>query len=105
MRIVRPVWFLLAFIAVGMGVCHASELPVAVDDCLVILLTTTPSEGHPGTGFAIGDGTLVVTAYHVVAEESAAGEHRMLGVIKVLGTQTGTAAPALRAQPRSPPAC
>lgn len=89
MSIARHVCFSLALILFVTGLCPASESPVAVDDCLVIILSTTPTEGRPGTGFVIGDGTLVVTAYHVVAEASSEGQHKMLGVVKVLSPYLG----------------
>jgi len=71
------------------GLCHASREAIEPGDCLVIVLSTTPMEGRPGTGFTIGDGTLVVTPYHVAAEASQEGEHRMLGVIKVVSPYLG----------------
>ena len=71
------------------SLCQASDEAVGPDDCLVIILSTTPAEGRAGTGFAIGDGTLVVTAYHVVAEASAEGQHRMLGVVKIVSPYLG----------------
>jgi len=85
----RHIWFCLASMALLTGFCQASAEAISADDCLVILLTTTPAEGHPGTGFVIGDGTLVVTAHHVVAEASTEGEHKMLGVTKVLSPYLG----------------
>jgi len=79
----------LALAGLPINLCQASEEAVGPDDCLVIILSTTPTEGRPGTGFAIGDGTLVVTAYHVVAEASPEGQHRMLGAVKVVSPYLG----------------
>ncbi len=62
------------------------------EDCLAIVLSTTPTAGRAGAGFLIGDGTLVVTAYHVVTEASEAGEHRMIGAIKVVSPYLGECA-------------
>jgi len=62
---------------------------IAAEDCLAIVLSTTPTAGRPGVGFFIGNGTLVVTAYHVVAEASEVGDHRMLGAIKVVSPYLG----------------
>ncbi len=73
---------------VGPLPCSASE-EIAPEDCLAIVLSTTPTSGRPGVGFLIGDGTLVVTAYHVVAEASEVGDHRMLGAIKVVSPYLG----------------
>ena len=81
--------FCLALASLSANLCRAFEEAVGSDDCLVIILSTTPAEGHAGTGFAIGDGTLVVTAYHVVAEASAEGQHRMLGVVKIVSPYLG----------------
>ena len=85
----RPIWLCLVSIALVMSFSSATDATINAEDCLVITHATTPTEGRPGTGFTIGDGTLVVTAYHVVAEASDQGEHRMLGVIKVLSPYLG----------------
>jgi len=89
MSTAKHIWFCLASIAVVAGLCQATQEAISASDCLIILQTTTPTEGRPGTGFAIGDGTLVVTAYHVVAEKSAEGNHRMIGVVKALSPHLG----------------
>ncbi len=42
-----------------------------------------------GNGFAIGDGTLVVTAHHLVFEESKQGLHEMAGLVSVISPYLG----------------
>ncbi len=82
-------WLCLLPVILSACLCHASARATTPEDCLAIILTTTPTAGQPGTGFFIGDGTLVVTAYHVVAEASEVGDHRMLGAIKVVSPYLG----------------
>ncbi len=89
MRTIRPYQCCLTAIALAVALASISGAAITANDCLVIVHSTTPTEGRPGTGFTIGDGTLVVTAYHVVAEASEQGEHRMLGVIKILSPYLG----------------
>jgi tetratricopeptide (TPR) repeat protein len=42
-----------------------------------------------GNGFVIGDGTLVVTAHHLVFEESEQGEHQMPGLVRLFSPYLG----------------
>ncbi len=51
-------------------------------------------EGRSGLGFVTGDGTLVVTAHHLVFEGSEQGEHEMAGMVIVVSPYLGEAAPA-----------
>lgn len=75
------------------GAVQAQPIPQtrAIDpgDCLVIVTSTTPFGSISGTGFAIGDGTLIVTAHHIVAEASKEGRHTMLGAVRVLSPYLG----------------
>ena len=42
-----------------------------------------------GNGFVTGDGTLVVTAHHLVFEESKQGRHEMAGLVSVISPYLG----------------
>ena len=42
-----------------------------------------------GNAFVIGDGTLVVTAHHLVFEESEQGEHQMPGLVRLFSPYLG----------------
>jgi len=42
-----------------------------------------------GNGFATGDGSLVVTAHHLVFEESKQGRHEMAGLVSVISPYLG----------------
>lgn len=89
MKTVGTCWFRLVSVVLMTCLSPGTGTAITADDCLVIIHSTTPTEGRPGTGFTLGDGTLVVTAYHVVAEASSQGGHRMLGIIKVLSPYLG----------------
>ena len=67
---------------------------VGPQDSLVITLTQTPGAVLVGNGFVIGDGSLVVTNYHLAFEISARGEHRMAGSVVVLSPYLGDACEA-----------
>jgi len=86
-------WLGLLPVVFSAGLVQAGPIPQtrAIDpgDCLVIVTSTTPFGSISGTGFAIGDGTLIVTAYHVVAEASEEGRHTMLGAVRVLSPYLG----------------
>jgi hypothetical protein len=62
----------------------ADEAPsTSVQDSLVVVTSSAPMGKRAGNGFVIGDGTLVVTAHHMVFEESEKGDHEMPGLIAV----------------------
>ncbi len=65
--------------------------PVSPKDSLVITLSQTPGAVLAGNGFVIGDGSLVVTNYHLVFETSRKGEHRMAGSVVVISPYLGDA--------------
>lgn len=58
---------------------------------IVRVVTHTGDDTKSGYGAVIGDGTLVVTAYHMVNEESAIGAHHMPGTVKVISPYLGDA--------------
>ena len=53
----------------------AAEAPAAVDpkDAVVLIIMHSVMGRFVGSGFVIGDGTLVVTAHHLVFEKSKKG--------------------------------
>ena len=62
---------------------------VATSDSVVIIITTSLSDTKIGSGAVIGDGRLVVTAYHLVFESSEIGLHTMPGVTTVISPYLG----------------
>ncbi|MHC4927783.1 MAG: tetratricopeptide repeat protein [Planctomycetota bacterium] len=59
------------------------------ENTLVLVTSSTYLGKKAGNGFVIGDGTLVVTAYHIVFEESEQGQHTMGGLVRVLSPYLG----------------
>jgi tetratricopeptide (TPR) repeat protein len=59
------------------------------EDCLVLVTSSTPFGKFAGNGFVIGDGSLAITAHHIVYEESKLGRHRMPGLVTVLSPYLG----------------
>lgn len=90
---VGALWLCLLPVIFSARTVQAHPIPQtrAVDpgDCLVIVTSTTPFGSISGTGFAVGDGTLIVTAHHIVAEASEEGRHTMLGAVRVLSPYLG----------------
>jgi tetratricopeptide (TPR) repeat protein len=64
------------------------------EDCLVLIMASTPFGKFVGNGFVIGDGTLAVTAHHLVFDESEYGKHRMPALVTVLSPYLGQACSA-----------
>jgi S1-C subfamily serine protease len=56
-----------------------SSTSIEHKDALVLLIRRSFMGRGAGNGFVIGDGTLVVTAHHLVFEESEQGQHEMSG--------------------------
>lgn len=96
--------YLLLFAWGGFSDCHASSNSIseqsalestsssnkaATSDSVVIILTTTLGETKIGSGAVIGDGRLVVTAYHLVFESSEIGLHTMPDVTTVISPYLG----------------
>lgn len=73
---------------VGLTRAATSEEARSVDP-LVIVLGQLPGGVREGNGFVAGDGTLVVTAYHLVFGTSDKGEHAMGAIIRVLSPYLG----------------
>ena len=69
----------------------AAEVPAAVDpeDALVLVNTRSVMGRFAGNGFVIGDGTLAVTAHHLVFEKSKKGPHKMGGFVFVASPYLG----------------
>ena len=62
-------------------------------DSLVLIISRSIKGMGWGNGFAIGDGSLVVTAHHVVIEDSDS-EHELVGLISVVSPYLGEVADA-----------
>ncbi len=69
---------------------------------LVVVVTQTMKQIQAGNGFAVGDGGLVVTAYHTLFDLSPRGQHRMPGAVVVFSPYLGDVRPAevVAVQPR-----
>jgi len=59
------------------------------EDSLVVVTSGSPMGNRAGNAFVIGDGTLVVTAHHLVFEESEQGEHQMSGLVRLFSPYLG----------------
>ncbi len=69
---------------------YAQEVvTVRPDDSLVVVTSSTIMGKLVGNAFVIGDGTLVVTAHHLVFEESEQGEHQMPGLVRLFSPYLG----------------
>ena len=73
--------------------CHQALLPADtpadVDDALVMVIMRSFMGRGAGNGFVIGDGTLVVTAHHLVFAGSEKGQHKEAGLISVVSPYVG----------------
>ena len=58
-------------------------------DALVMVNMRSVMGRRAGNGFVIGDGSLVVTAHHLVFEESEQGRHKMAGLVSVISPYLG----------------
>ena len=80
-------------IATLLVVCYQavvlSETPAAVDDALVMVIMRSFVGRGAGNGFVIGDGTLVVTAHHLVFGRSEKGQHKEAGLVSVVSPYIG----------------
>ncbi|MEA3226800.1 MAG: tetratricopeptide repeat-containing serine protease family protein, partial [Planctomycetota bacterium] len=73
--------------ALVMVCCQAllpAETPATVEDALVMVITRCFVGRAAGNGFVIGDGTLVVTAHHLVFGGSEKGQHKETGLVSVV---------------------
>lgn len=72
---------------------YAKKLvPAPPEDSLVVVTSSSPMGKRGGSGFMIGDGSLVVTAYHLVFEGSEQGQHEMAGLVTIFSPYLGDAA-------------
>jgi len=58
-------------------------------DALVMVNMRSIMGRRAGNGFVTGDGTLVVTAHHLVFEQSERGRHKMAGLVSVISPYLG----------------
>lgn len=94
----------LLLLAACVAVAQTNEPePRQTYDPIVLVVTETLHGPQIGQGFVVGDGTVVVTAYHVAHDTSRAGElppfhkggdHRMAGVVSVISPYLGAACEA-----------
>jgi tetratricopeptide (TPR) repeat protein len=78
------------------GIVLLGETSTSVEprDTLVLVIMRSFMGRRAGNGFVIGDGTLVVTAHHLVIEESEKGLHEMNGLVFVASPYLGDACEA-----------
>lgn len=89
-RLRISVFVLISFVLCGQVVVPAgSSVVVQRRDALVLVITRSAMGKRAGNGFAIGDGTLVVTAHHLVFEKSVRGRHEMSGLVSVVSPYLG----------------
>jgi tetratricopeptide (TPR) repeat protein len=62
---------------------------VKPQNALVMVNMRSVMGRRAGNGFVTGDGTLVVTAHHLVFEESKQGRHEMAGLVSVISPYLG----------------
>lgn len=74
----------------------STETPISIEprDSLVLIDMRSFMGKRAGCGFVIGDGTLVVTAYHLTFEESENGQHKMRGQVFIASPYLGEACEA-----------
>lgn len=85
------VLFILLAICSPALLCAPEARAVHPEDSLVVVTSSTPTGKRAGNAFVIGDGTLVVTAHHLVFEESEQGEHLMAGLVSLVSPYLGQA--------------
>lgn len=71
--------------------CAPEAGAIRPEDSLVVVTSSTPIGKRAGNAFVIGDGTLVVTARHLVFEESEQGEHQMPALVSLVSPYLGQA--------------
>jgi tetratricopeptide (TPR) repeat protein len=91
MNILKPgcVLFVLSAICSPALLYAPQALAIRPEDSLVVVTSGTPMGNRAGNAFVIGDGTLVVTAHHLVFEESEQGEHQMPGLVRLFSPYLG----------------
>jgi tetratricopeptide (TPR) repeat protein len=71
-----------------------TSISVEPRDSLVLIDMRSFMAKHAGCGFVIGDGTLVVTAHHLVFEKSEQGRHKMRALVFIASPYLGDACEA-----------
>ena len=72
------------------GSVYAKEVVLTnPQDSLVVVTSRTPFGNLAGNGFVIGDGTLVITAHHLIFEGSEQGQHEMAGSVTLFSPYLG----------------
>ncbi|MGD8501367.1 MAG: serine protease, partial [Phycisphaerales bacterium] len=67
---------------------------VEPNDALALVIMRSFVGRRAGSGFVIGNGTLVVTAHHLVFEKSERGRHKMSGLVFIASPYLGDACEA-----------
>ena len=66
-----------------------TSILIKPQDALVMVNMRSIIGRRAGNGFVTGDGTLVVTAHHLVFEQSKRGRHKMAGLVSVISPYLG----------------
>ncbi len=80
---------LLAVIFYPVFIFAEETAKITPEDSIVMVISNPPMGKRCGNGFVIGDGTLVVTAHHLIYEKSEKGEHRMPGLLRIFSPYLG----------------
>jgi len=78
-----------AFLLLCAQVPLLGDTSADVDDALVMVIVRSFVGRGAGNGFVIGDGTLVVTAHHLVFGQSKQGGHSEAGLVSVVSPYVG----------------
>jgi len=71
--------------------CGGQIDSIKPEDSLVIVTSSALVGKKAGNGFVYGNGTIVLTAHHLVFEESEQGQHKMAGLVTLFSPYLGEA--------------
>ena len=89
MNMLRGSVLAAALVLVCCQAVHPADTTADIDDALVMVIMRSFVGRGAGNGFVIGDGTLVVTAHHLVFGGSEKGQHQETGLVSVVSPYIG----------------
>jgi tetratricopeptide (TPR) repeat protein len=90
-RTTVPSLALIALQLLNLNALSLGAPSVQARDAVVLVFSRSLRGSGLGNGFAIGDGSLIVTAHHIVFSDSSAGGHLMLDPVTILSPYLGEA--------------
>lgn len=81
----------IALLLMSLSTASLGTACTQAHDAVVLVFSRNYQGVGLGNGFAVGDGSLIVTAHHIVFEGSPAGDHLMLQPVTVLSPHLGGA--------------